>query len=536
MVNVLQRLGRIADRPGDDDEQRLRHRILIFAGLLMSGGGLLWGGLSAGYGLLRESLVPFGYVVITAVNLTALASTKNFRVARNVQVLASLLLPFVFQWVLGGFLSSGAVMIWSMVALVGSLTFEEAGATLRWLSTYLALTIVSAVIDNSLVTPPAIAAAHQAPLFFAINMVTVSSIVFGLTLFLVRQREKAVAQLTLKNHQIEASQRALVQSEKLAALGQLVAGVAHELNTPLGAIRASVGNQLEAVGNTLAKLPAVAEEATPEERGSTLALIESCGKATPSGSSREERKARRKLQRELEEANVPAPEVAADLLVDMGITTVDDSHMALLQSPRRSDLLHWAYGLVMVRRNGDNIDVAAERSAKIVFALKSYAHPGAQGKADKASLPQNLDTVLTLYQNQIKRGVEVVRRYDDDGEVAARHDQLNQVWTNLVHNALQAMDYSGTLKVATRREGDRVVVSVSDDGAGVPEEARERLFEPFYTTKSMGEGSGLGLAICKDIVEQHGGSLSFESEPGNTTFTVSLPLTAGEAATEEVAP
>ena len=107
---VLLRLGAIADKPGDDDEQRLRHRLLIFGGLAMSGGGLLWGTLSVVFGLVLEAIVPYAYVVLTAVNLLVLKTTKRFGPARIVQIGASLLLPFAFQWALGGFMTSGAMM------------------------------------------------------------------------------------------------------------------------------------------------------------------------------------------------------------------------------------------------------------------------------------------------------------------------------------------------------------------------------------------------------------------------------------------
>jgi len=169
--------------------------------------------------------------------------------------------------------------------------------------------------------------------------------------------------------------------------------------------------------------------------------------------------------------------------------------------------------------------VAAKRAAKIVFALKSYAHPGASSGSQEGNLAENLDTVLTLYHNLIKRGVEVVRQYESDGVVVGHHDELNQVWTNLVHNALQAMDFDGTLTLQIRDLDDSVELSVIDDGPGVPEHVRPRIFDPFFTTKPQGEATGLGLSICRDIIERHGGTLSLESEPGRTAFTAVLPRT-----------
>jgi len=208
----------------------------------------------------------------------------------------------------------------------------------------------------------------------------------------------------------------------------------------------------------------------------------------------------------------------------MGLGQDLTPHLGLLRSPSAERLLRSASDLASLRRNSGTIRTAADRAAKIVFALKTYAHPGSVGgELVEAPVTDSLETVLTLYQNQIKNGVELVRDFADAGVVRGRHDELNQVWTNLVHNALQAMQYKGRLELAVSRDGGRVLVRVIDSGPGIPEAARTRIFEPFYTTKAKGEGSGLGLSISRDIVERHHGTIEVESRPGRTAFTVALP-------------
>jgi signal transduction histidine kinase len=344
----------------------------------------------------------------------------------------------------------------------------------------------------------------------------------------------ALERTRAQHEQLVSSQQALVQSEKMAALGQLVAGVAHELNTPLGAIRASVGNLSNAMVDLLGGLLELLTRTPPEERAAWLALVHEASARTAPRTSREERAARRTIAAWLRRSGVAGNDDLAALLVEIGLDGEDgelDAHVALLHAERRDELLRGAYDVTAIARNSQNIRTAADRASKIVFALKSYAHPGgAEGESARASLADNLDIVLTLYGNQIKHNVDLVRDYQDPGVVDGRHDELNQVWTNLVHNALQAMDHRGRLEVSVRAAAGDVLVAITDSGRGIAEAHKDRIFEPFFTTKAAGEGSGLGLSICRDIVQKHAGSIAVESQPGRTRFTVRLPAASAQEA------
>ncbi len=529
-MSALQRLFAIGDRPGDSPEEHLRHRFLIAIGLTMSLGGLGWGTMGIAVGTVAPMAIPYGYVVATAINFWLLARTRNFALARTVQIVLSLALPFIFQWVLGGFHSSGAVMIWSLLALVASLSLEGPRDAYRWGYLFLALTVFSALIDPAIQVPESMRSPQLPRLLYAVNLCAVASAVFGLTLYFVRAREVALTELNEKNRQLSASQAALMQSEKMAALGQLVAGIAHELNTPLGAIRASVANLDGALRHAVFEMPRLLGSLGPEDRERLLRLV---GAAKPAGplTSREQRAARRHLHEALEAEGVNDAAAMADHLVDMGIVETGE-HGPLLRRPDAVALVHGAYNLSALQRNASNIGVAAERAAKIVFALKTYAHPGKAGAVAAGRLSDHLDTVLTLYQNQIKRGVEVVREYAAAGVLSARHEELNQVWTNLIHNALQAMGEGGRLTLSVAPNQGGFEVGVTDTGHGIEPEALPRIFEPFYTTKAIGEGTGLGLSICSDIVRSHGGRIAVESAPGRTRFAVWLPDQGGGTAQE----
>jgi signal transduction histidine kinase len=339
---------------------------------------------------------------------------------------------------------------------------------------------------------------------------------------------EALEQTRVSHQKLVESQKRLLISDRLAVLGQLVAGVAHELNTPLGAIGAASDNLVASVASMIEAFWRVVASATAEELESLAYLVKAASRETTSRTSREMRAARRELVRDLERREIDEPDAAADLLVGMGVTELAAELSPALSSRSRRELLAAAADIATLRRGVADIQDGARRMSRIVFALKSYANPGGREQRSEGSLAANLDNVLALYAHQLRAGFEVVRDYSCDTTLEAVHDQMNQVWTNLVHNALSAMGRRGMLTVRVEESGeDHLAVTIGDTGPGVPEELRARIFEAFFTTKSIGEGSGLGLSICKDIVTAHGGTITVESRPGDTRFTVRLPLRGG---------
>jgi adenylate cyclase len=188
--SLLLKVGGIGDIPTSSKEEKLRHRFLIYMGILMSGGGILWGSITLYHDLIIPSLIPYGYVILTILNFTYLYISKNFRIVRFTQVLISLLLPFFFQWSLGGFIPSGAMMIWSTLAIVGSLTFTDAKSNIKWLILFTILTIVTGLIDGIVNAHSIQISPSVNTVFFVINIIVVSAIVFGLTIYLLRKQEK----------------------------------------------------------------------------------------------------------------------------------------------------------------------------------------------------------------------------------------------------------------------------------------------------------------------------------------------------------
>ncbi|MEG4408111.1 CBS domain-containing protein [Microcoleus sp. MON2_D5] len=333
------------------------------------------------------------------------------------------------------------------------------------------------------------------------------------------------AELSHTLEELKRTQKELIQSEKMAALGQLIAGVAHEINSPLGAIRSSVQNIADFLTEQLQQLPIFFQELSPERREDFFALLHKSSQETDTLSSKEKRQLKKLLQGQLESENIDDAASLACTLLDIGIGNNVERFLPLLKDSQSRNIVQTAYQFATVQKSTKNIATATDRAAKIVFALKSYSRYDQSGSKVIANITEGIDTVLTLYHYQIKHGVEVVRNYGTNlPSVLCYPDELNQVWTNLVHNALQAMGNKGVLKIDVKHQANAISVSITDSGPGIPPEIMPRIFEPFFTTKPPGEGSGLGLDIVKKILEKHQGELQVESVPGQTKFTISLPI------------
>jgi len=315
------------------------------------------------------------------------------------------------------------------------------------------------------------------------------------------------------------------QRDKLAALGKLSAGLAHELNNPAAAAARSA----DALLDCLARLRQLDSKTyLTETNCAAIAKVESELRAELQPAAFQDQLERSDREESitswLESQKIPEPWKLSSQLVD--------SNLAIEHLERYSEaagaalptaLARFATMLEMERIIGQ-ISHSTHRISTLVKAIKEYSYMD-QSPVQEVDIVRGLETTLSILEHKLRKGITVVRDFAPDlPKITANGGELNQIWTNLIDNAADAMKNKGTLRLRALREGDEVLVEIGDNGCGIPKEIQSRIYEPFFTTKGVGDGTGLGLDAVHRLIRKMRGTITFTSVPGDTRFQVRLPI------------
>ena len=321
-----------------------------------------------------------------------------------------------------------------------------------------------------------------------------------------------------------------LQNDKLMSLGKLSAGLAHELNNPAAAMVRNADELHKRQHQTPERFKAIMTmQITPEQVDQvnemlTQKMSNIAGIEIPL-MERESRKD--DICDWLTDHEVADGESIADTLVDFGFEVKGIEKMADIVAGKHLDsLLWWIEGALTLEKLVVEIQESAGRIATLIQAIKSYSHMDRGSAMIPTDIHEGMKSTLIMLKHKLKqKDIRLQKNWDQSvPKILANPGELNQVWTNIIDNAIDAMHQKGTLKITTQADNRFVRVDITDSGDGISEENLGKLFDPFFTTKSIGQGTGMGLDIVKKIMDHHKGDVQVESKPGETTFTICLPI------------
>jgi signal transduction histidine kinase len=362
------------------------------------------------------------------------------------------------------------------------------------------------------------------------------------------------AQIEKAYSELQETQAQLVEAERLASLGQLVGGIAHEINNPIAVIRSQSELLTNSIHSTLNEIPHFLESLSTTEKGLFYDIVNHSIKNTESFSTKQERAKKKEIQKDLDEVLEGSDEEVSFLteqILLLHLQTPYDRYVKELGVVRFKEFLSNAMIFKNQTNSLSNIEIAVEKASRVVFALRSYLNTDLSLVKKEVNLMDELEKSLHVYDNYVMGKINVRKDFPSELKYTCVPENLSQVWKNLFFNAIQAMyttekkltiliekkeklpDELKTYRTSSivedslfqaRDVSEWILVSITDSGTGIMDDLQQKVFTPFFTTKSLGEGIGLGLYVCKKIVHDHGGALFFKSEEGTTEFVVVLPI------------
>ena len=529
---ILPAIRRIGVKPEDDDETKLRKSILVSTTILISSAAIVWGLIYLSFSETFPAAIPLSYTLLSLISLIALAFIKKFKFFRFTQLLMILLLPFVLMISLGGFISGSVVILWGVLAPIGALLCGKSKQAWYWLAAYIFSIVVSGFIQ------PAISHSNNLPgyiiiIFFTINVGAVSTITYIALNYFVKKKDLLI-ELMKKNRELEQAylqqEVTLRQSEKLATLGKLSAGIAHELNNPASAAVRSAEHlkyNISKLQKSQFKLGKLSLSGEQLEKVKTLNEMFYEKSKQP---NELDPLTRSNLENEMEEwlegKGISNYWELASTIVNTGFTKEELTNLTRIFTNEQFPVVVSSLGNNFITNSlAEEIKQGSERITQIVKALKSYTYLD-QAPVQSVDIHEGLDNTLVMLRSRLKNGISVEREYSENlPRIQAYGSELNQVWTNIIDNAIDAMNENGRITIKTYKENQHLVVELKNSGPGIPEDIQSKIFDPFFTTKSVGKGTGLGLNISHNIiVQKHKGEIKVKSKPGETCFQIKLPI------------
>jgi signal transduction histidine kinase len=504
---------------GESEQLRLPRMMLA---VLMTVVGILAVGWGSVYAIFDEPLaasLPLAYAGLSAVLILVLRRTGGVALVLQAQLVLIVFVPFALAVTLGGFVASGGVVLWSLLGPITAFLVGGRRSALLWLSIYLLLVVLLAALH------PWLPAGNNLPTavvlsFFALNIGVVSAIILGMIFYFVGETQRANALLIRQEEEMR-------QTEKMSALGKLSAGLAHELNNPAAAARRAadqLGDTLEHLNTLAVKLGAHGLSGAQWERLSSVQAGLIGHRVEPSDDPLEQMDREAAIERWLDSHEVPDPWQLAPALSTAGLDPDALERIGdQVPAPALGDALAWiGASLVGSELAGTTVE-STGRIADLVAVVKSYSYMD-QAPEQEIDIHEGIENTITILGHKVNQGVRITREYDRTlPRLLIAGGELNQVWTNLLDNAIDAAGPDGEVCIRTSREEDWLVVEIADNGPGIPTDVQPRIFDPFFTTKDVGKGTGLGLDVARRIVtERCGGEIEFESQPGDTRFWVRL--------------
>ena len=517
--------------PDDTEEIRLEKFAIFILASACSIAGIIW---SITYyvvlGWVLTTFLPLFFTLFVGGSLVISHITEKHRYVIYTQIICIIYIPSFIEWTIGGVFNSGFVMVWSFLGPLCALMFFSVRQSAFWLVLFLVNIAISAVFNNFFVTNGLEVAEKTRIIFSAMNLSIASIVVFIFASYYVNS---AIREQKRNNELLHANlQQELVlrQNEKLATLGKLSAGVAHELNNPAAATL-SGAEQLRTVITKLEKSEYKLGQLTlsssqHEMVKNNIRLICERAKNPVYVDALNSSDQEYEIEKWLEARGLENGWEIAHTMVKIGY---DPSQLTEFSKNFNTGdlliLLELYSNIYTTQTLIEDIGQGSIQITKLVKALKSYSYMD-QGPKQSVDIHQGLNDTLLMLRNKLKTGVQVEQEYGDKLPlIDAYGSELNQVWTNLIDNAISAMKGNGKITIRTYHENSHLIVEIIDNGPGIQKDIQSKIFDPFFTTKAPGEGTGLGLSISYNIITQkHKGQIKVNSKPGETCFQVKLPV------------